>query len=103
MSEYFRPIKKFKITDLAKVNAKLESEKKEPIDIRLGVSGENILIRHNKENKKINYLHFLMNKQNKITDVIRYNLNNETFILEPIEEILKIHFVSEHDEYYKHC
>ena len=44
-----------------------------------------------------------MNKQNKITDVIRYNLNNETFILEPIEEILKIHFVSEHDEYYKHC
>ena len=103
MSEYFRPTKKFKITDLAKVNAKLEGEKKEPIDIRLGVGEENILLRYNKESKTTNYLHFYMNKHNKITDITRYGLNNESSILEPIEEILDTHFVSEYDKYYKHC
>ena len=47
-----------------------------------------------------NYLHFATDKKNNIIDIFRYGGNDESKILDTLEETFDIEMISEHDKGY---
>ena len=101
MSTYFRPDTTITLDDIAKVNSILSDINDKTIEDT--VDYIHVILRENNSNlfyRNKNYLHFDMNKKGHIIDVRRYSSNNDSEILEPIEEHLGMLFISEHDEDY---
>jgi len=101
MSTYFRPNTTITLDDIAKVNSILSDINDKTIEDT--VDYIHVILRENNSNlfyRNKNYLHFDMNKKGHIIDVRRYGSNNDSEILEPIEEHLGMLFISEHDEDY---
>ena len=48
-----------------------------------------------------NYLHFACNKNNNIIDIFRYGANNESEILNTLENEFEVNMISEHEEGYQ--
>ena len=101
MSTYFRPNTTITLDDIAKVNSILSDINDKTIEDT--VDYIHVILRENNSNlfyRNKNYLHFDMNKKGHIIDVRRYGSNDDSEILETIEEHLGMNFVSEHEDEY---
>ena len=97
MSTYFRPDTTITLDDIAKVNNILSEKYEDTVDYI------HVILKENNSNlfyRNKNYLHFDMNKKGHIIDVRRFGSNDDSEILEPIEEHLGMSFVSEHEDEY---
>ena len=101
MSTYFRPDTTITLDDIAKVNSVLSDINDKTIEDT--VDYIHVILKENNSNlfyRNKNYLHFDMNKKGHIIDVRRFGSNDDSEILEPIEEHLGMSFVSEHEDEY---
>ena len=101
MSTYFRPNTTITLDDIAKVNSILSGINDKTIEDT--VDYIHVILKENNSNlfyRNKNYLHFDMNKKGHIIDVRRFGSNDDSEILEPIEEHLGMSFVSEHEDEY---
>ena len=101
MSTYFRPDTTITLDDIAKVNNILSDINDKTIEDT--VDYIHVILKENNSNlfyRNKNYLHFDMNKKGHIIDVRRFGSNDDSEILEPIEEHLGMSFVSEHEDEY---
>ena len=86
MSTYYRPTAKIPLNDIKKLK---EFDVIFRNNYKLFFDGKN-------------YLHFATDKDNNVIDVFRYGGNDDSFILEALENNFDVEMVSEYDESYQY-
>ena len=87
MSTYYRPTNPIPLKEVKKLNnIKVIYDKKQDTEILFDGT---------------NYLHFDCDKNNNIIDIYRYGVNDESEILDTLENEFEVNMISEHEEEYQ--
>ena len=87
MSTYYRPTEPIPLKEVKGLNnIKVIYDKKQDTEILFDGT---------------NYLHFDCDKNNNIIDIYRYGVNDESEILDTLENEFEVNMISEHEEEYQ--
>ena len=87
MSTYYRPTNPIPLKEVKGLNnIKVIYDKKQDTEILFDGT---------------NYLHFDCDKNNNIIDIYRYGVNDESEILDTLENEIEVNMISEHEEEYQ--
>jgi len=87
MSTYYRPTNPIPLKEVRGLNnIKVIYDKKQDTEILFDGT---------------NYLHFACDKNNNIIDIFRYGANDESEILDTLENEFEVSMIDEHDEEYQ--
>ena len=87
MSTYYRPTNPIPLKEVKELNnIKVIYDKKQDTEILFDGT---------------NYLHFDCDKNNNIIDIFRYGANDESEILDTLENEFEVNMISEHEEEYQ--